>query len=112
MALVDAIHSIRRELPSARYPLVDSVAAVSVGLVDGKPVLDLDYEQDFAAAVDMNVVMTGRGRFVEVQGTGEEATFSEDELTALLKLARRGISQLTQIQRDLLSKQWPDFGVA
>lgn len=109
IALVDAIHSLRKELPGARYPMVDSVAAVSVGLVDGKPVLDLDYEQDFAAAVDMNVVMTGAGRFVEVQGTGEEATFSEDDLAALLKLAKRGITQLAQIQRAALGKQWPAF---
>ena len=110
IALVDAIHSVRRALPSDAYPLVDSVAAVSVGLVSGKPVLDLDYEQDFAATVDMNVVMTGGGRFVEVQGTGEEATFSEEELSTLLKLAKRGIGQLTQIQRDTLRKQWPTFG--
>ncbi len=105
IALVDALHSIRRELPdAARYPLRDSVAAVSVGIVDGRPVLDLDYEQDFAAAVDMNVVMTGRGQFVEVQGSGEEATFSEEELNALLKLARRGIRELTEIQRQSLGK--------
>ena len=109
IALLDAIHAVRKDLPSERYPLVDSLAAVSVGLVDGKPVLDLDYEQDFAAAVDMNIVMTGAGRFIEVQGTGEEATFSEDELAALLKLARRGITQLTQIQRDTLRGQWPSF---
>lgn len=110
IALVDAIRTIRKELPrDTRYPLVDSVAAISVGLVAGKPVLDLDYEQDFAAAVDMNVVMTGGGRFVELQGTGEEATFSETELNALLKLARKGISELTQIQQNSVGKQWPDF---
>ena len=59
-------------------PLRDSVAAISVGIVDGEPLLDLDYAEDVDAEVDMNVVMTGGGRFVEVQGTGEEATFSED----------------------------------
>ncbi len=108
IALVDAIRSIRRDLPDAdRYPLRDSVAAISVGIVDRKPTLDLDYEQDFAAAVDMNVVMTGKGRFVEVQGTGEEATFTDQQLQALLKLARRGISQLTEVQRRILGKQWP-----
>jgi len=108
VALIDAIRSIARELPDPKtYPLRDSVAAVSVGIVDGKPVLDLDYELDFAAAVDMNVVMTGKGRFVEVQGTGEEATFTDQELQALLKLARRGISQLTDVQRKILGKQWP-----
>lgn len=108
IALVDAIRSIQRDLPDAnRYPLRDSVAAISVGIVDGKPTLDLDYEQDFAASVDMNVVMTGKGRFVEVQGTGEEATFTDQQLQALLKLARRGISQLTEVQKKTLGKQWP-----
>jgi ribonuclease PH len=108
IALVDAIYSVRRELPFAhRYPLRDSVAAVSVGIVDGKPVLDLDYEQDFAAAVDMNVVMTGDGQFVEIQGTGEEATFSEKQLAALIKLARSGITGLTELQRKTLGRRWP-----
>jgi ribonuclease PH len=108
VALVDAIHTIRHELPiPGRYPLRDSVAAVSVGIVDGVAVLDLDYQQDFAAAVDMNVVMTGGGRFVEVQGTGEEATFSEKELSALLKLAKSGIAGLREIQRQALGKRWP-----
>ena len=104
LALADAIHSIKG-LSGA--PLVDSVAAISVGMVDGKPLLDLDYQEDVAAEVDMNVVMTGGGRFVEVQGTGEEATFSEQELTALVKLARGGITDLTALQRTTLGKQWP-----
>jgi len=108
VALVDAIRSILPDLPDRdRYPLRDSVAAVSVGIVDGKPTLDLDYEQDFAASVDMNVVMTGKGRFVEVQGTGEEATFTEQQLQAMLKLARRGISQLAEVQRKILGRNWP-----
>lgn len=92
-----------------RLPLLDSVAAVSVGMVDGRPVLDLDYKEDSAATVDMNVVMTGAGRFVEVQGTGEEATFTDAELTAMLALARRGIARLTAIQREALGEAWP-FG--
>lgn len=108
VALVDAIHSIRRELPEPdTFPLRDSVAAISVGVVDGKPNLDLDYEQDFAAAVDMNVVMTGGGRFIEIQGTGEEATFSDEDLDSLLKLGRRGIKQLTAAQQKALGKRWP-----
>ena len=108
IALIDALHTIRKSLPKAdRYPLRDSLAAVSVGLVDGTAVLDLDYEMDFAADVDMNVVMTGKGRFVEVQGTGEEATFSETELQTLLKLAQRGIRQLTQAQKTALGRIWP-----
>ncbi len=108
IALVDAIGSVRKLLPDpARYPLTGSVAAVSVGISDGNPVLDLDYKQDVAADVDMNVVMTGSGRFVEIQGTGEEATFGDDDLASLLKLARQGIRQLSELQKKALGKQWP-----
>ncbi|MEM9369112.1 MAG: ribonuclease PH [Planctomycetota bacterium] len=82
----------------------DHVAAVSVGIVDGKPVLDLDYPLDSAADVDMNVVMTGQGRFVEIQGTGEEATFDDDDLGSLLKLARSGIADLVAKQREAITK--------
>ena len=64
---------------------------------------------DFAAAVDMNVVMTGKGQFVEIQGTGEEATFSEKELAELLKLAKKSIKELTAIQKSAVGKQWPKF---
>lgn len=107
IALVDAVSTLR-ELPFAdRSPLKESVAAVSVGIVDGQPVLDLDYQEDFAAAVDMNVVMTGSGQFIELQGTGEEATFSDKQLAALLKLARGGIEQLTELQQKTLGRQWP-----
>ena len=87
--------------------LKDSVAAVSVGLVAGRAVLDLDYHEDVAAAVDMNIVMTGGGRYVEVQGTGEEATFTDRELTTLLSLARGGIEQITALQKLALGKRWP-----
>ncbi len=105
VALVDAL---RIAFPGdAKLPLSDSVAAVSVGIVDGRPIVDLDYREDFAAAVDMNVVMTGAGRFVEIQGTGEEATFTDAELTAMLALARRGIAQLTAIQRQAFGEEWP-----
>jgi len=108
IAAVDALHAVRRELPDpARYPLRDSIGAVSVGIVNGRAVLDLDYEQDYAAAVDMNVVMTGSGRFVEIQGTGEEATFTDEDLDALLKLARRGIRNLTAMQKKALGRRWP-----
>ena len=88
-------------------PLLDSMAAISVGLVDGQPLLDLDYAEDAAASVDMNIVMTGTGRFVEVQGTGEEATFTDEELTTMLTLARSGISRLTELQREALGDRWP-----
>jgi ribonuclease PH len=108
VALVDAVRSIAAELPQpGRLPLRDSVAAVSVGLSDGVAMLDLDYREDSSAAVDMNVVMTGAGRFVEVQGTGEHATFSAEELDAMLRLARRGIEQLTAVQRAALAGDWP-----
>jgi ribonuclease PH len=104
IALVDAIATIG-ELSAS--PLTDSVAAVSVGMVAGKAVLDLDYKEDVAAEVDMNVVMTGGGRFVEVQGTGEEATFSEEDLAAMLKLARGGIGQIRAFQMQSLGDAWP-----
>ena len=108
IALVDAIQSVRKLLPDpALFPLTGAVAAVSAGVVAGKPVLDLDYAQDVEAEVDMNVVMTGSGRFVEIQGTGEEATFGDDDLAALLKLAKAGIRQLCDLQRKALGKQWP-----
>jgi ribonuclease PH len=71
--------------------LRQSIAAVSVGIADGQPLLDLDYREDFAATVDMNVVMTGSEQFIEIQGTGEEATFSDAELTEMFELARGGI---------------------
>lgn len=106
IALVDALWSIRAEFPERKLPLRDSVAAVSVGIVDNRCVLDLDYEADAAADVDMNVVMTGGGRFVELQGTGEEATFDEDQLATMLKLARKGIRELTALQRKALGKRW------
>jgi ribonuclease PH len=107
VALVDALATLRELLDPARPVLSDSVAAVSVGIVNGVPVLDLDYIEDVDAHVDMNVVMTGGGRFVEVQGTGEEATFSEQELSALVGLAKEGIQRLTGIQRDALGESWP-----
>ena len=107
LALVDALRTIPDFPIPDRYPLRDSVAAISVGLVDGRAALDLDYQEDFAASVDMNVVMTGSGRFVEIQGTGEEATFSEKELGSLLKLARKGIADLGQVQRKSLGRAWP-----
>jgi ribonuclease PH len=109
VAVVDAIRSIDGPPALESYPLRDSVAAVSVGIVRDEAVLDLDYEEDFAASVDMNVVMTGGGRFVEVQGTGEEATFSEKQLASLLRLARAGTGKLREIQQRALGRAWP-FG--
>lgn len=94
-ALADAV--AKREMPSS--PILDEVAAVSVGIVDGRPMLDLDYEQDVEAEVDMNVVMSGRGLLVEVQGTAERAPFTRAELDQLLDLAATGIAELHDLQR-------------
>lgn len=105
VALVDALRSAGTS--ADRYPLRDSVAAISVGVVADSIVLDLDYQQDAAASVDMNVVMTGSGRFVEIQGTGEEATFTERQLQQLLKMARDGLQQLRSIQQQALGEHWP-----
>jgi ribonuclease PH len=87
----------------AENPLVDSVAAVSVGIWNGAELLDLAYLEDRDAAVDFNIVMTGQGNFVEVQGTGEEATFTDEQLTRLLALARRGIRDIAGQQNAFLS---------
>lgn len=107
VALIDALHSWGGLPDPNRFPLRDSVAAISVGIVEGNALLDLPYEEDVAAAVDMNVVMTGQGQYVEVQGTGEEATFSDAELTQLLRLAKAGIQQLTAAQKSALGTSWP-----
>jgi len=104
IALVDALATLG---PPAKYPLTGSVSAISVGIVEGEPLLDLDYVEDSTAAVDMNIVMTGAGQFVELQGTGEEATFSETELSQLIALGREGLQQLTAIQREVLGPAWP-----
>jgi ribonuclease PH len=84
-------------------PIIDEVAAVSVGIVDGVPTLDLDYERDVGAEVDMNVVMCGRGLLVEVQGTAERAPFTRDELDQLLDLAATGIAELHDLQRQAVA---------
>jgi ribonuclease PH len=94
-----AIKKLLKEKIIEEDPLIDSVAAISVGVVDGKPVLDLDYVEDSAANVDANIVMTGAGRYVEVQGTGEEYTFSGKQLQDMLKLAKVGVEELTLLQK-------------
>ena len=88
----------------AQSPVKRRIAAVSVGVVDGSPRLDLDYEEDVRAAVDMNVVMSSEGRFVEVQGTGEHGTYDRKELDALLDLAVKGLTQLDLAQQRALSR--------
>ncbi len=88
----------------AENPIVSGVAAVSVGIVDGEPMLDLCYEEDSAAEVDMNVVMTDTGRFVELQGSGEEATFGDDELAAMLSKAKCGLKEIFALQAEALGE--------
>lgn len=88
----------------AKSPIKKMVAAVSVGIVDGTPLLDLNYEEDRSASVDMNIVMTGDGQFVEVQGAGEEATFSEEEFASMLDLGKRGIAELINAQRMIVGE--------
>jgi len=90
-------------IPKSSNPLIDSVAAVSVGIVDGEPLLDLAYTEDSRAETDMNIVATGRGLFVEVQGTAESAPFDRRELDALLELGLGGIARLTELQREALA---------
>jgi ribonuclease PH len=102
VALHDAFVALSNKGQLTGPPLRDAVAAVSVGLVDGVARLDLAYVEDAAAQVDMNVVMTGAGRYVEVQGTGESVSFSESDLKSLLKLARAGIRKILAAQRRLL----------
>ena len=106
VALVDAIEWGRRHghVKGGKQVLSDSVAAVSVGIIDGTPMLDLPYVEDVRAETDMNVVMTGAGSFVEVQGTAEGAAFSRAELDALLVLAEKGCADLTRMQQDVLGK--------
>ena len=106
IALVDAVNTVFQDATSDAYPLRASVAAISVGIVDGAPTLDLDYARDVKADVDMNVVMTGGGRVIELQGTGEEATFDDAELASLIQLAKQGIRELTQIQKETLGAGW------
>ncbi|AMW04872.1 ribonuclease PH [Gemmatimonas phototrophica] len=88
-------------------PVRRRVAAISVGIIDGEPRLDLDYEEDVRAGVDMNVVMSSEGRFVEVQGTGENGTFAREELNALLDLAVHGIGTLDGMQQQVLAQPLP-----
>ncbi|WP_168581865.1 ribonuclease PH [Gephyromycinifex aptenodytis] len=104
VALADAINHGRKAglVSASAQPLTGSVAAVSVGVVNGAPVLDLDYVEDVDAGTDMNVVMTGDGRFIEVQGTAEGAPFDRTELGSLLDLATIGCAELTRIQQSAL----------
>jgi ribonuclease PH len=107
VALHDACTRLVQKGTIRAHPLTDSVAAVSVGIIDGVPMLDLPYVEDSRAEVDMNVVMTGSGRFVEVQGTAEGMAFTRSELDSLLGLAEAGIKELTGMQAAVLAEAPP-----
>lgn len=102
IALVDAINKIHKKKPFNVYPIRNFVSAVSVGIVDNEKLIDLCYDEDSVASVDMNIVMTEEGEVIEIQGTGEEKPFSMDDLNDLLKLGEKGIKQIVQIQKNSL----------
>jgi ribonuclease PH len=102
IALIDLFRRLKERGVVSSIPVADYVSAVSVGLVDGQLLLDLDYAEDSSAEVDMNVVMTGKGLFIEVQGTAETKPFDRDRLNALTELAASGIGELTRRQQEIL----------
>jgi ribonuclease PH len=104
VALHDAFSRMVAAGTIPAHPITDACAAISVGVVDALPHLDLDYSEDVRAEVDMNVVMTGAGKFVEVQGTAEGNPFSRSELDELLALAEKGITEIFELQRDTLAE--------
>lgn len=102
VALMDAIQWLKSKDLIKENPVLNSIAAVSVGIVNGVVLLDLCYAEDAAAQVDMNIVMTGDGKFVELQGTGEEYVFSDGQLSEMLKMSKKGICEITEIQKKAL----------
>jgi len=102
IAARDAVNGLLKNGALNKDPIIDSVAAISVGIYEGAPVLDLDYPEDSLCDTDMNVVMTGKGGMIELQGTAEGAAFSREELNSLLNLAEQGIQELTALQIDAL----------
>ena len=104
VAVVDAINKLKNKGSITENPLGDSVGAVSVGIIGNTPMLDLCYAEDATAEVDMNIVMTGQGNFVEVQGTAEGNPFTFDQMQHLITLAQKGISEIAQLQQDVLGQ--------
>ena len=104
VAAQDAVNGLLKAGKIAETPITAAVAAISVGIVQGTPLLDLEYTEDSACDTDMNVVMTGAGHFVEVQGTAEGVAFTRAEMDQLLRLAEKGITELMALQQDSLSK--------
>jgi len=105
VAFALACRRLLAEKKIKKSPIVSEVAAVSVGIVDATPLLDLKYDEDSRAEVDMNVVCTGDGRFIEVQGTAEGAPFSREQMDNLLELAKKGIAELVQLQRQAIARE-------
>jgi ribonuclease PH len=101
VALCDCLLKLKKDNAIASIPIHDYLAATSVGIYQNHPILDLTYEEDSRAEVDMNIVMTGNGEFVEVQGTGEGRTFSKEEMDRLLDFAKKGIDELVDVQRNM-----------
>lgn len=104
IAMVDALNSLYTKGVLEKIPVYDFIAATSVGIVDNQIMLDLCFQEDSRAQVDMNVVMTGRGNIVEVQGTGEQSPFTREELNGMLTLAEHGIQKIIQIQKEELGE--------
>ncbi|QDX93054.1 ribonuclease PH [Brevibacterium sp. JNUCC-42] len=104
VAMVDAMNRLVTAGTWKELPITDFLAATSVGVVEGKPVLDLNYKEDSSAMVDMNVIMTGAGKYVELQGTGEESPFSTEELMQLLALGQKGVQDLIELQKEVLGE--------
>ena len=107
VALVDALWNMKKKGMIEKIPLSDSVAAISVGIVEGEILLDLTYEEDSKAEVDMNFVITGKGQIVEVQGTAERAPFSKEQLDIMFKYAQKGIQEITRFQKMVLGPMSP-----
>ena len=105
VALADAVAELKRRGALTKNPLTGNVAAVSVGIIDGKVCLDLPYEEDSRAEVDMNVVMKADGSFVEIQGTGEEGTFNREQMNAMLDVAEKGLKELIALQNAALAEE-------
>lgn len=102
IALVDAMNKLDASAQFKKYPISDYVAAISAGIVNNEKMLDLCYEEDSNAQVDMNIVMTKAGQFVELQGTGEERPFSREDMNVLLELGQKGVNELIEIQKEAL----------
>jgi ribonuclease PH len=111
VALVDALNRLVEQDKLKAIPLNGFIAAVSVGIKDGEAILDLNYAEDSTCQVDMNLVMTDRGEFIEIQGTGEESPFSSSQLQELMKLGEKGINDLIEAQKQSLGEISSKVGI-